>query len=46
MIVWFCQLGQASHNLGRIARQNPVWAVQSLIFAPSASPNTCSVSWC
>ena len=34
MIAWFRQLGQASHNLGRIARQNPVWAVQSLIFAP------------
>lgn len=34
MIEWLRQLGQASRNLGRIARQNPVWAVQSLIFAP------------
>ncbi|RYY16208.1 MAG: type IV secretory system conjugative DNA transfer family protein, partial [Alphaproteobacteria bacterium] len=34
MIEWFRQLGRASRNLGRIARRNPVWAVQRLIFAP------------
>jgi len=34
MITWFRQLGFASRNLGRVARQNPVWAVQRLIFAP------------
>ena len=31
---WFRQLGRAARNLGRIARQNPVWAVQNLVFAP------------
>ncbi|WP_322966053.1 type IV secretory system conjugative DNA transfer family protein [Sphingomonas fuzhouensis] len=31
---WVRQLGRASRNLARIARQNPVWAIQSLIFAP------------
>ena len=31
---WFRQLGRASRNLGRVARRNPVWAVQSLIFSP------------
>ena len=34
MLDWFRQLGRASRNLGRIAGQNPVWAVQSLIFSP------------
>ena len=34
MIEWFRQLGRASRNLARIARQNPVWAVQGLVFAP------------
>lgn len=34
MIEWFRQLGRGSRNLGRIARRNPVWAVQRLIFAP------------
>ena len=34
MIDWFRQLGRASGNLGRVARRNPVWAVQSLIFSP------------
>ncbi len=34
MIGWFRQLGQASRNLARTARQNPVWAIQSLVFAP------------
>ena len=34
MIEWFRQLGRASGNLGRVARRNPVWAVQSLIFSP------------
>ncbi len=31
---WFRQLGRASRNLARTARQNPVWAVQGLVFAP------------
>lgn len=31
---WFRQLGRASRNLGRIARRNPAWAVQSLVFTP------------
>ncbi|MGY2737215.1 hypothetical protein ACVWYO_004948 [Sphingomonas sp. UYP23] len=34
MIEWFRQLSRASRNLARIAAQNPVWAVQSLVFAP------------
>jgi type IV secretion system protein VirD4 len=34
VIEWFRQLGRASRNLARIARQNPVWAVQGLVFAP------------
>lgn len=34
MIGWFRQLRRASRNLVRIARQNPVWAVQGLVFAP------------
>ena len=33
-MAWFRQLARASRNLGRIARQNPVWAIQSLVFAP------------
>ena len=31
---WFRQFGRAARNLGRVARQNPVWAVQNLVFAP------------
>ncbi|KQN89883.1 conjugal transfer protein TraG [Sphingomonas sp. Leaf231] len=34
MTGWFRQLARASRNLGRIAWANPVWAVQSLVFAP------------
>jgi type IV secretion system protein VirD4 len=30
---WIRQLGRAARNLSRVARQNPVWAVQSLVFA-------------
>lgn len=33
-MAWFRQLARASRNLARIARQNPVWAIQSLVFAP------------
>ncbi|MGU3392429.1 type IV secretory system conjugative DNA transfer family protein [Sphingomonas sp. M1A8_2b] len=33
-MAWFRQLTRASRNLVRIARQNPVWAIQSLVFAP------------
>lgn len=31
---WFRRLGRASRNLVRVARQNPVYAVQSLVFSP------------
>lgn len=31
---WFRQLGRASRTLARMARQNPVWAVQGLVFGP------------
>ena len=34
MMEWFRQLGRAVRNLARIARANPIWAVQSLIFSP------------
>ena len=33
-MAWFRQLARAPRNLARIARQNPVWAIQSLVFAP------------
>nr|WP_242154470.1 type IV secretory system conjugative DNA transfer family protein [Sphingomonas sp. BAUL-RG-20F-R05-02] len=33
-MAWFRQLRRASGNPARIARQNPVWAVQKLVFAP------------
>ncbi len=31
---WFRQLGRASRALAHMARQNPVWAVQGLVFGP------------
>ena len=33
-MAWLRQLARASRNLGRVARQNPVWAIQNLVFAP------------